>query len=118
MTTRLEELTEPLAWFPASERLPGARLVRLDGSGELALAAAASTDVIAATLPSDALHGDGPTRVAMRSAAAVLVVEASGEVTLGAVYQAADGKVAASGTVRVGVAITAATDDVVRVVPD
>lgn len=118
MNGRFERTMEPLRRLPASERLPGGRLIRLGSGSAPELAGASSTDVIGASVPSDSLHAVDAVRIAMRSAVASMFIEGSGAVTLGPVFQAADGKVASSGSVRFGVAITEATDDLVEVVPD
>lgn len=112
---RTQLIEETIRDFPADGTLPPNRLVRLS-SGVLALAGATSADVLGATVGGvgiDAPNGS----VAMRSSSSSYLVEANGAVTEGIVYQAADGKIASSGTVEAGVALEGGTDVAVEIMP-
>ena len=102
-------------YIPISGALPANRLVRLNGGG-LALAGDADSDVLGAT-PCDIAAADPSGPVLMRSAAQTYRVLASGSVSQGTVYQAANGMIASSGTVVAGVALEAGTDVPVEVMP-
>lgn len=89
--------------FPVDATVRGItnRIVKL-ASGVLALCGAADTNAIGVMRA-----GNGVTRVR-----GIVEVEASGPITAGNVaYQAANGKVAASGTVRAGVALNTSVND-------
>lgn len=102
--------------FSISGALPPNRLVRLS-TGVLDLASATANDVLGAT-PCNIAGSDPSGPVLMRSTAQTYEVEASGSVSVGLVYQPADGKVAASGTVITGVAIVSAGDgELVELMP-
>jgi len=109
--------------FQASAALSRYTRVRLDSNGEVALCAAASEDGIG-TLVNDALAADDQVAVRLVTKEGTHVMLASGAVTKGnVVYADASGKVTATpGTVKVGVANEAATDDgdviEVVIVPD
>ncbi|WP_425397482.1 hypothetical protein [Aeoliella sp.] len=111
---RAELISESVRHFPVSAKVPRNRLVRLS-SGEPVLAGATDEDVIGAGQGWNTSAPYG--RVAMRSASSSYLVEASGEVTEGVVYQAANGMVASSGTVVAGVALEGGTDEPVQVMP-
>jgi hypothetical protein len=116
---RSELIHEAIREFPRDGALPAHRLVRL-AAGVLALSGASDLDALGATVgdyPAAVPLTPSVARVAMRSAASTYLVEASGAVMPGVVYQAASGKVASSGTVVAGVAVTGGTDVPVEIMP-
>lgn len=89
--------------LPAGAAVARARFVSVDANGN-GIQATAATQVIGASMNQTNL-GE-----VLEVADGIVMVEASAAVTSGAaVYSDANGKVAASGTIEVGTAITAAT---------
>lgn len=115
----MSQFTEgPTRTFQASAALAKYRRVRLS-SGKLAYAGAANTDALGALV--QATHAaDEDVAVRLLNAQGTHPCVASEAISAGAtVYAAANGKVAASGTVIVGVALDAATadNDIIEVLP-
>lgn len=103
--------------FVASGALTANRRVRLDSNGEVAYASASDTDCIGC-LVNDTLAQYDLTNVRVRTANGTQKMVCSEAITKGAaVYAAASGKVATSGTVLVGEALEAssANNDVLEV---
>lgn len=99
----------PVRSFPVSSALSQHRRVKLSNG---VLAYAGSTDRELGTLEKPVVSGDETAAVRLRTAPGTQRMIASEAITAGdAVYAAADGKVAASGTIQVGAALEAATAD-------
>jgi len=95
----------------------GERLLVIVSSGVLALAGATDANVVGATTRPAFASGD-KIDVALVTKQGTVELVAAGAITAGAtVYQAASGKVASTGTVVVGIALTGATaaNDVIEV---
>lgn len=104
--------------FVAGAAIPVNRRVAVQSTGKVLLASAASVAAGVATTPAFA-DGDDIT-VSLRTASGTQKMVAAGAITRGAaVFGAADGKVASSGSVFVGTALEAATadNDVIEVLP-
>lgn len=100
----------PVKTFQASAALAAFRRVRFS-TGKLAYCGALDTDCLG-TLEEDALTADAYYSVRLRTAEGTVKMIASGVIAANAaVYAAANGKIADSGTVLVGVAINAAGAD-------
>jgi hypothetical protein len=104
--------------FVAGEAIPVNRRVAVNSAGKVLLAGATSVATGVAITPSFA-DGDD-VAVSLRTASGTQKMVASEAITRGAaVFGAASGKVASSGSVFVGTALEAATadDDVIEVLP-
>lgn len=94
--------------LPAGGAVARCRFVSV--SAEKAIQATASTEVIGASMNLVTATEIAANERIVEIADGIVMVEASGAITSGAaVYSDADGKAAATGTIKVGVAITAAT---------
>lgn len=104
--------------FQAGAALVQHRRVKLS-SGKLAYADADDTDVLG-TMAREAFAVDEYVAVVLANAEGTQIMVASEAITVGTVVQAAaDGKVAATGTVGVGIALSAAVaaNDWIEVLP-
>lgn len=97
--------------FEASAALSQYRRVRLNGSGKLVYAGAADADALGELSRNTFADGE-LVAVVLKNAEGTRLVVASEAIGVGAaVFAAANGKVAASGTVLVGESLEAATAD-------
>lgn len=105
--------TERTKTFQASAALAAWRRVRLDGDGKLAYASDSSTDCIGST-DAPILAANDYASVVARTAQGTVILTASATESIAAgdaVYAAANGKIAKTGTVLVGEALTGAEVD-------
>ena len=105
--------------FQAGAAIGQHRRVRLS-SGKLALAGAADADGLG-TAAREAFAADEYISVHLRNSQGTFLMVANGAITAGVeVFAAASGKIAATGTVSLGHALTAATadNDLVEVLPN
>ena len=108
MSTRVDT---PTKTFKSSGALAKHLRVRLDGSIQLALCAAASTDGLG-TVRDDVFAVDIPTTVILENKQGTMIYVANAAITAGVeVFAAAGGKIAPAGTVSLGEALEAATAD-------
>lgn len=95
--------------LPAGGAVARCRFVSVDANGN-GIQATASTEVIGASMNLVTATELADNERIVEIADGIVMVEASGAITSGAaVYADADGKATATGTIKVGVAITAAT---------
>ena len=105
-------LTEPTPRFATAGSIAANRIVKLASDGTLSLAGAADENAIGATTVGAATGLNTGPPVHLKTAPGVALVEVAAAVTItrgNVAYQAASGKVADTGTVRAGVAITGGT---------
>lgn len=107
----------PTRTFPNNAALSKAIRVVLSAGN---LAAAGASDIAIGTMEYRALAGDEVGTVRLRTASGTQLMVASGAISANAaVYAAASGKVAGSGTILIGIALEAATadGDIIEVLP-